>query len=75
MHDLISPKLTPGVHCLNLRHKGMYVNAVPDPDESKFYDVVDTAAYWCAETASSAGPDGKAARPDLCDGSRECCKH
>ena len=38
MEHLTSPKLTIGVHCLSLRHKGMYVMSVPDPDESKFYD-------------------------------------
>ena len=27
MDHLTSPKLTPGVHCLSLRHKGMYVSA------------------------------------------------
>ena len=27
MEHLTSPKLTPGVHCLSLRHKGMYVKA------------------------------------------------
>jgi len=37
MDQLTSPKLTHGVHCLSLRHKGMYVMSVPDPDESKFY--------------------------------------
>ena len=40
MEHLISPKLTLGVHCLILRHKGMYVMSVPYPDESKFYDTV-----------------------------------
>ena len=29
MDHLTSPKLTPGVHCLNLRHKGMYVTSGP----------------------------------------------
>ena len=38
MEHLTSPKITIGVHCLVLRHKGMYVMSVPDPDESQFYD-------------------------------------
>ena len=38
MDHLTSPKLTPGVHCLNLRHKGMYVTSGPDADEFTFYD-------------------------------------
>ena len=28
-------------HCGNLRHKGMYVMTVPDPDEFTFYDRYD----------------------------------
>jgi len=75
MHDLTSAKVIRGVHCLNLRHKGMYVTAVPDPDEHKFYDAYDAAAYWCVETLSAFGPDGKPARPDCCSGERDCCKH
>jgi hypothetical protein len=75
MHDLTSPKLTAGLHCLNLRHKGMYTTAAPDPDEFKFYDRYDAANYWCTETATGFGPDGQPVRPDCCDGSRDCCKH
>ena len=30
MDHLTSPKLTPGVHCLNLRHKGIAVTSGPD---------------------------------------------
>ncbi len=63
-----SPKLQHGVHCLNLRHKGMYVTSVPDPDEASFYDRYDSAAYWCTETASGFGPDGHPVRADCCDG-------
>ena len=33
MLKLISPKITVGVHCAKLRTKGMYMNAVVDPDE------------------------------------------
>ena len=40
MEHLTSPKITLGVHCLILRHKGMYVMSVPYPDESNFYDIV-----------------------------------
>jgi len=53
----------------------MYVMSVADPDEFKFYDPYDAAAYWCVETASGFGPDGKPVRPDCCSGERDCCKH
>ena len=74
MDHLISPKLTPGVHCLSLRHKGMYVSAVPDPDESKFYDKYDGTWYWCGETQIGFGPDGKPVGPHDCKNGRSCCK-
>jgi hypothetical protein len=76
MHHLTSPKLTPGVHCLNLRHKGMYVMSIPDPEEFLYYDKYEGTSYWCAETADGCGPDGQPVRPDCCSGTdRGCCKH
>ena len=76
MEHLTSPKLTIGVHCLSLRHKGMFVMSVPDPDESKFYDTsFDSTHYWCLETATGFGPDGLPVRPDACKGERGCCQH
>ena len=75
MDHLTSPKLTPGVHCLSLRHKGMYVSAVPDPDESKFYDTsYESTAYWCGETQAGFGPDGQAVSAHDCKAGRGCCK-
>ena len=75
MDHLTSPKLTPGVHCLNIRHKGMFVTSGPDPDEFTFYDKYDSTAYWCVETQRGFGPDGAPVRPDCCAGERDCCKH
>lgn len=74
MEHLISPKLTPGVHCLSLRHKGMYVSAVPDPDEWMYYDKYDQTWCWCAETATGFGPDGAPVNVHSCQGGRACCK-
>jgi len=75
MDHLTSPKLTPGVHCLNIRHKGMYVMSIPDPDEFLYYDKYEGTNYWCVETADGAGPDGQPVRPDCCTTDRGCCKH
>jgi len=75
MDHLTSPKLTHGVHCLNIRHKGMFVTSGADPDEFTFYDKYDSTAYWCAETQRGFGPDGGPVRPDCCSGERDCCKH
>ena len=74
MDHLTSPKLTPGVHCLSLRHKGMYVTSVPDPEESKFYDKYDGTWYWCGETQIGYGPDGQPVGPLDCKNGRGCCK-
>ena len=46
MDHLTSPKLTPGVHCLNLRHKGMFVTSGPDPDEFTFYERTISFPTW-----------------------------
>ena len=54
------------MHCLNIRHKGMFVTSGPDPDEFSFYDKYDSTAYWCAETQRGFGPDGAPVRPDCC---------
>jgi hypothetical protein len=74
MESLTSPKITVGVHCHKLRTKGMYVNAVVDPDEATFYDKYETSAYWCVSTQTGFGPDGQPARPDTCQAGRGCCK-
>lgn len=75
MEYLNSPKLTFGVHCLRLRHKGMYVNAIVDPAESTFYDSYDGTAYWCVSTQTGFGPDGNPVRPEECQSKRGCCEH
>jgi len=75
MDHLTSPKLTPGVHCLKLRHKGMYVMSIPDPDEFIYYDKYEGTNFWCVETSDACGPDGQPVRPDCCTTDRGCCKH
>ena len=62
-------------HCDHLRHKGMYVISAPDPDEFTFYDRYDATAYWCTETQTGFGPDGRPVRPDVCQSGRGCCAH
>ena len=56
MESLTSPKITVGVHCLKLRTKGMYIQAVVDPDEATFYDTYDRPPYWCARRRPASGP-------------------
>jgi hypothetical protein len=74
MEALRSPKITIGFHCSQMRTKRMYVAAVVDPDEAKFYDPYEASAYWCVDTHSGFGPDGQPVRPDVCCGGRGCCK-
>ncbi len=75
-HPKPSSPLVNEVHCSNLRHKGMYVMSVPDPDEFKFYDPYDATAYWCIRTQKALGPDGKSVHPSTCQhaGTRGCCE-
>jgi hypothetical protein len=59
--------------CSHLRHKGMYVLSVADPDDTSYYDRYDATAYWCTRTQKPYGPDGKPAHADACRHGRECC--
>ena len=52
MDHLTSPKLTLGVHCLNIRHKGMFVTSGPDPDEFTFYDRYDSTGVLVRRNAA-----------------------
>jgi len=74
---LHSSRITFGVHCLHIRHKGMYVSSEPDPemDVDTYNELFDSGAYWCAVTMTNFGPDGQPARPDICQGERGCCAH
>ena len=74
MLSLKSPKINVGVHCLKIRTKGMYVQAIVDPDEATFYDKYEASWYWCATTQTGFGPDGEPVRPDMCRGGRGCCQ-
>lgn len=79
-HTMEHPKLSSPVvnagHCSHLRHKGMYVMTVADPDEFTFYDRYDATAYWCACTQKGFGPDRAPVAPDRCGhgGTRRCCE-
>jgi hypothetical protein len=72
--DLDSRKINFDVHCLKIRHKGMYSGEFPNPGEGKFFDAYDAEAYWCADTLTGFGPDGHPVRPDVCKGERGCCQ-
>lgn len=74
MEALTSPKIIVGVHCVKLRTKGMYINAVVDPAELSLYDSYDATWYWCGMTQTGFGPDGEPVRADLCRGHRGCCQ-
>jgi hypothetical protein len=75
-HPKPASPLVTAAHCSHLRHKGMYVMSVDDPDESRFYDRYDATAYWCACTQSGFGPDRKAVTSHDCQHGkqRDCCE-
>jgi hypothetical protein len=73
MEHLSSPKVTVGVHCLQLRTKSMYINAVVDRPAWTAYDSYDQTAWWCVKTQTALGPDREPVNPDACCGDRGCC--
>ena len=75
-HPSLSSPVVTERHCSHLRHKGMYVMTVEDPDELTFYDRYDATAYWCACTQRGFGPDRAPVGPDRCShgGTRGCCE-
>jgi len=74
-HPTMTSRQVTATHCANLRHKGMYVMAEPDPAEVRFFDFCDSAAYWCTCTQRPIGPDGRVVHPDTCKNGRSCCEH
>jgi hypothetical protein len=73
MEALTSPKIIVGMHCMKIRTKSMYIQAVVDPAERTFYDAFDQTAYWCVMTQTGLGPDRQPVRPDTCCDGRDCC--
>jgi hypothetical protein len=74
MDDIKPASHVVDVHrCHHLRHKGMYVLTVDDPDERTFYDSYDATAYWCTKTMKALGPDGNPVHADTCRHGRGCC--
>ena len=75
-HPKPASPLVTASHCGHLRHKGMYVMSVQDPDEFTFYDRYDATAYWCACTQSGFGPDREAVTQHACtrESRRTCCE-
>jgi hypothetical protein len=54
--------------CCQLRWKGMYIDAEPDPSIPNTRD----GMFWCSHTMTCLGPDGRvAAEGDCCEG-RSC---
>ena len=73
-HPPLTSRLVTPKHCAHLRHKGMYVTTVGDPEEATFYDRYDATAYWCTHTQKDIGPDGMPVHTDACVEGRECCR-
>jgi hypothetical protein len=74
MEELKSTRIKFGVHCLNIRHKGMYVSSDTDLPDDIYNDLYDSGCHWCAMTQTSFGPDHHPVRPDLCLSDRGCCE-
>lgn len=74
-HPKPTSRLVTETHCTDLRHKGMYVFSVPDPDEGRFHPLEDASGYWCIKTMKAIGPDDQPVHADCCIEGRGCCKH
>ena len=73
MESLTSPKITVGLHCLHLRTKSMYVQAVVDPAEATFYDSYESAAYWCVTTQTASARTASPCARMPAAAARGCC--
>ena len=56
--------------CNNLRWKGLFVEAQPDPTLQHG----DDRSFWCLETQICFGPDGDSVNETACNPSRSCYK-
>jgi len=54
--------------CANLRWKGLYVDAVINPED----DYSNDTALWCQHTYKCVGPDGKVVDEFECSPARHC---
>jgi len=54
--------------CANLRWKGLYVDAVINPED----DYSNDTALWCQHTYKCVGPDGKVVDEFECSPARQC---
>ena len=55
--------------CENLRWKGLFIDAAPNPDIPE-----GEPAYWCLTTQICLGPDGEAVGVEGCTPQRKCYK-
>ena len=54
-HPTPTSPLVTAAHCANLRHKGMYVMAEPDPNESRFFDAYEPVHALVADRGGELG--------------------
>jgi len=55
--------------CSFLRWKRQFISAEPDPSVPPSND----GLFWCVQTQTCIGPDGKLAEPGSCSSSRREC--
>jgi hypothetical protein len=54
--------------CADLRWKGMYIDTIWDPTVPRSND----RAFWCHQTQTCIGPDGKLVDDYECNETRKC---
>jgi hypothetical protein len=73
-HPPLSSRHLTSSHCVNLRHKGMFV-MVGSPTPQDYDEMLGTSSFWCECTQKAFGPDGQPANARDCLDGRKCCEH
>jgi hypothetical protein len=69
---LLNTLIAEGKVCCCLRTKTMFYDT-PDHDRPESLEAQKAGPFWCGETQSLIGPDGKIASLDACRRDRGCC--
>ncbi len=62
-----------GEVCCCLRSKSLYYQT-DDHEDRPGEPAVEAGPFWCAQTQSVLGPDGKVADTESCRSGRGCCQ-
>ena len=70
----LSVLIASGTVCSSLRSKQLFYDTDDHDRVDEHHSAEVSGPFWCTETQSVIGPDGKVADADVCRGGRGCCK-